>query len=305
MIPHSKQNGAAALPLVSIIVPARNEERSLERCLSSLAEQHGVAYEVIVVDDASMDRTPQIAETFARIRECPVIAPNPDLVRIVAATARPLAPGWSGKVNAMWTGVQLAQGKWLLFSDADTDHKPGSLFAALQEVQEHGAAMLSYSPAQEVHGFWQHALMPVVFAELATTYRPREICDPNSPIAAANGQYLLISREALEAIGGMDSLASELLEDVAIARAVKASGRSIRFRFGGDAVSTRMYRDFESMREGWTKNLALLFSDARSRAVLRYLEFAAMSLFPVTAVVAFFMGATWVAILAAAIAAPT
>jgi glycosyltransferase involved in cell wall biosynthesis len=305
MIPHSNQNGSAGNPLVSIIVPARNEERSLERCLSSLAEQHGVAYEIVVIDDASTDRTPQIAETFARIRECPVIAPNPDLVRIVAATARPLAPGWTGKVNAMWTGVQLAQGKWLLFTDADTDHKLGSLVAALHEAQEHGAALLSYSPAQEVHGFWQRALMPVVFAELATTYRPREICDPNSPVAAANGQYLLISREALEEIGGMDSFAGELLEDVAMARAVKASGRNIRFRFGGDAVSTRMYRAFESMREGWTKNLALLFSDARGLAARRYLEFAAMSLLPITAVVAFFMGATWVAIIAAVIAAPT
>jgi hypothetical protein len=97
--------------------------------------------------------------------------------------------------------------------------------------------------------------------------------DPASPIAAANGQYLMISREAYDAVGGHTKIAGDLLEDVAMARLVKSSGRKIFFRYGGDAVRTRMYRSFAQMKEGWTKNLALLFPRLRSLALLRSAEF--------------------------------
>ena len=136
---------------------------------------------------------------------------------------------------------------------------PGSLARAVAEARQHGAALLSYSPEQEVHGFWEKAVMPVIFAELAATYRPSLVSDPRSPAAAANGQYILITREAYDAVGGHAAVSGSLLEDVALAKAVKASGRKIFFRFGGDAVRTRMYRSFAQLREGWTKNLALLF----------------------------------------------
>jgi len=108
---------------------------------------------------------------------------------------------------------------------------------------------------------------------MATTYPPQAVNDPTSPIAAANGQYLLISREAYDAVGGHTKIASDLLEDVALARLVKSSGRKIFFRYGGDAVRTRMYRSFAKLREGWTKNLALLFPRPRALAWLRMAEF--------------------------------
>jgi hypothetical protein len=165
--------------------------------------------------------------------------------------------------------------RWLLFTDADTVHAPGSLARAVAEAEQHGAALLSYSPAQEVHGFWEKAVMPVIFAELATTYPPQAVNDPASPIAAANGQYLMISREAYDTVGGHTSpmIASDLLEDVALARLVKRTGRKIFFRYGGDAVRTRMYFTFAQLREGWTKNLALLFPRPRTLAFLRMAEF--------------------------------
>jgi hypothetical protein len=116
--------------------------------------------------------------------------------------------------------------------------------------------------------------MPVIFAELAATYPPQAVNDPASPIAAANGQYLLISRDAYDTIGGHTEIAGDLLEDVAIARLVKSSGRKIFFRYGDDAVRTRMYRNWAQMKEGWTKNLALLFPRSSSLAFLRLAEFA-------------------------------
>ena len=112
--------------------------------------------------------------------------------------------------------------------------------------------------------------MPVIFAELASTYSPSQVSDPASSAAAANGQYLLVLRSAYDAVGGHAAVAGNLLEDVALARNIKASGRRIFFRYGGDAVHTRMYRSFAQLREGWTKNLMLLFSvTGRQRLALR------------------------------------
>jgi len=241
-----------------VIVPARNEEASLAQCLESLVSQAGVSFEIIVVDDASTDRTRQIAKSFS-------------YVHIIDAP--PLPPGWTGKNNALAAGAKSARGKWLLFTDADTVHRAGSLASSLQEAEERGAALLSYSPEQEVHGFWENAVMPVIFAELACTYRPSEVCNPASRAAAANGQYLLIARTAYDDVGGHAAVASSLLEDVALAKAVKSSGLRIFFRFGGDAVRTHMYRSFSQLREGWTKNLVLLFPSALRLAALRVTEF--------------------------------
>jgi glycosyltransferase involved in cell wall biosynthesis len=245
-------------PVVSVIVPARNEEACLGACLESLVAQDGVGLEIIVVDDGSTDRTRSIAESFVGVQ---VIEPGP------------LPAGWSGKNNAVAAGAKRARGEWLLFTDADTVHRQGSLARALAEAREHQADLLSYSPEQEVHGFWERAVMPVIFAELARKYPPSEVSDFSTNMAAANGQYLLISREVYDAVGGHAAIGHSLLEDVALARAVKESGHRIRFRYGGDAVRTRMYRNFTQLREGWTKNLSLLFASPILLAAGRALEF--------------------------------
>jgi glycosyltransferase involved in cell wall biosynthesis len=246
-------------PQVSIIVPARDEEASLATCLESLVAQTGVSREIIVVDDHSSDRTRQIAASFSPVR---------------VFEAAPLADGWTGKNNAVATGARAAQGQWLLFTDADTVHLPGSLARALEEARESKADLLSYSPEQIAVTFWEMATLPVVFAELARQYPPSKVSDPNSPAAAANGQYILIKREAYDAVGGHAAIASDILEDVALARFVKASGRKIRFRYAADAVRTRMYRNYAQLRDGWTKNLALLFPNPRWLAAKILVEWA-------------------------------
>jgi glycosyltransferase involved in cell wall biosynthesis len=240
-------------PEVSVIVPARNEEVCLSDCLNSLVRQSGVTFEIIVVDDCSTDRTRQIAATFEGVR---------------MVSSPPLPAGWTGKNNAVWAGVQEARGKWFLFTDADTVHLPGSLARAIAEASDHQVDMISYSPEQIAVTFWEMAILPVVFAELAHQYPPKKVSDPGSPIAAANGQYILIRRQAYEEVGGHRAIAGNVLEDVALARAVKNSGRKLRFRYAADAVRTRMYRNLPQLREGWTKNLALLFPTPATRAFL-------------------------------------
>ena len=250
-------NAAAASLEVSVVVPARNEEASLADCLRTLVAQTAVSYEIIVVDDHSSDRTRAIAETFPA----------------TVIEADPLPQDWSGKCNAAWTGAKAAKGKWLLFTDADTQHAPDSIARGLQEAKKHGAGLLSYSPHQEVHGFAERALMPVVFAELAATFRPKEVSDPGSRSAAANGQYLLIRRDVYDAVGGHATVAKAILEDVELAKLIKRAGYKLQFR-QSDVVSTRMYRSFAQLWEGWTKNLALLFPRPGALAIRRVIEFA-------------------------------
>ena len=233
---------------VSIIVPARNEEASLADCLQSLVAQTGIDFEIIVVDDHSSDRTREIAQSFPGVR---------------VLEAGPLPAGWTGKNNAVTAGARAARGEWLLFTDADTVHLPGSLARALAEARDNNVDFLSYSPEQIAVTFWEMSVLPVVFSELARQYPPAKVSDPKSPIAAANGQYILVKREIFGAVGGHAAVAGDLLEDVALARAIKHAGYKIRFRYGADAVRTRMYRNWPQLREGWTKNLALLFPNPR------------------------------------------
>ena len=243
---------------LSVIIPARNEERSLPACLASLLIQSepgfllGQQWELIIVNDDSTDRTREIAAESAS---------NHVGVILLDAPALDLSNrgGFTGKSNACWTGAQAARGRHFLFTDADTLHEIDDLSRSLREAERHKAALLSYSPRQIVTGFWQHAVMPLVFSELASVYPSKEVNDPVRSLAAANGQFLLIERDAYFAVGGHRAVGRDILEDVALASNVKRSRRTIRFRYAPEAVSARMYRTTSEMIEGWTKNLALLF----------------------------------------------
>ena len=257
---------------LSVIVPARNEAASLGACLDSLLAQAdggfelGAEWELIVVDDDSDDGTRRIAEAAAADREGVFVLEAPPL----DLSSR---GGFTGKTNACWAAAQQARGAWLLFTDADTTHEPGDLSRAIHEAEKYHASLLSYSPRQIVTGFWQRAVMPLVFSELASVYPPKQVSNPNSPLAAANGQFLLVEREAYFAVGGHKAVGRDILEDVALARAVKRR-HGIRFRYAPDALSTRMYRSLADMIEGWTKNLALLFPKPLLLAAMQTLQFA-------------------------------
>jgi glycosyltransferase involved in cell wall biosynthesis len=256
---------------LSIIIPARNEERSLPACLDSLISQSeqdftlGLQWELILVNDDSTDRTREIAAEAA--------AKHPGVILLDAPLLdRSGRGGFTGKSNACWAGAQIARGQNLLFTDADTVYEPGSLSRALREREKHKAALLSYSPRQIVTGLWQHAVMPLIFSELASVYPPKQVSDPARRLAAANGQFLLVEQEAYFSVGGHHAAGSSVLEDVALARNIKRGPRIIRFRYAPEALSTRMYRTTSEMIEGWTKNLALLLPQPIMLALWRILD---------------------------------
>jgi glycosyltransferase involved in cell wall biosynthesis len=260
---------------LTVIVPARNEEECLGACLQSLVSQSeeifelGRDWELTVVDDHSTDRTAQIARSFAGV---------------AVIEAGKLEPGWTGKTNALWTAAKRARGRWLLFTDADTIHEPGNLRRAMHEAARHKVGMLSYSPRQLVSGLAQRSLMPLVFCELALAYPPARVSDPGQRIAAANGQFLLVEREAYRRLGGHASVADKVLEDVELAFLAKRRGVGLRFRYADDAVAARMYRSMAAMIEGWTKNLVLLFDNCLAMAMWRALDILLLAGLPVLAV---------------------
>ena len=260
---------------LTVIVPARNEKTNLGACLQSLVAQSeeiftlGKDWELIVVDDHSTDRTAEIARGFAGV---------------TLMEARKLEKGWTGKNNAVWTAAKQARGRWLLFTDADTMHELASLRHAIHEAERHKVGMLSYSPRQIVSGLAQRSLMPLVFCELALAYPPAKVSDPNSRLAAANGQFLLVEREAYRRIGGHASVSDKVLEDVELAFIAKRRRVGLRFRYAEDAVATRMYRTTAAMIEGWTKNLALLFDNSLALALWRFVDLALLAGLPVLTV---------------------
>jgi glycosyltransferase involved in cell wall biosynthesis len=260
--------------LLSVIVPARNEEGCIGVCLGSLTAQSedifelGREWEILLVDDGSTDRTRTIAQSFGGV---------------TILEAAKLEQGWTGKTNACWTGAQAARGEWLLFTDADTVHEPGNLRRAIHEAERAKVGMLSYSPRQMVSGFWQSALMPLVFSELALAYPPDKVSNPESRLAAANGQFLLVSRAGYKAIGGHAAVAESILEDVDLAYLAKRRKIGLKFRYAADALSTRMYRSFGQMFEGWTKNLALLFNNCIATAAWKLLDLALLAGLPLLA----------------------
>ena len=261
------------MTMVSAIIPARNEEASIARAVQSVAAQPEIA-EVIVVDDQSADGTAAIlAELAGHVPKLKVL------------NTRALPPGWVGKNYAVTLGADVAQGDWLLFTDADTCHMPGSTRRALADAVEHDAVLVSYSPEQELGSFWERALVPFVYCRLAAKFSFARVNDPNLPDAAANGQFLMVLRDVYQKVGGHAAIASEVLEDVALARRVKQAGYSIYFTAPIGIVRTRMYRSFSALWQGWTKNLYPLMGGktkevcAEFVAVFPFVEMIALLVF--------------------------
>lgn len=241
---------------ISAIVPARNEQDVIAACVNALARQPEIA-EILVVDDQSKDTTGEVVRGL--------LAEIPHL-QLLDTQGPP--PGWVGKNYAVWIGAKHGTKRWLLFTDADGELLPGAAARGLQVAQEAGAMVVSFSPEQVVHGWYEKSLIPFVYCRLAKHFSYDAVNDPGSEAAAANGQFLLIRRDAYDAIGGHASVAGEVLEDVELAKRAKSAGYRIWFGPGDGVVRVRMYRSFETMWQGWKKNLYLLIGGT-SGAVYR------------------------------------
>ncbi len=235
------------LPPATIIVPARNEERNIVRCVRSLLAQDYPDYELIVVDDGSNDATPGLLAALA--------AADPRL-KIVTLDGE-LPPGWAGKPHAMQQGYNAArpQSRWILFSDADTFHQPYALRGSVALAEAEQADLLSIIPKFELKSFWEKVLMPFAVLGISLQYPLNQVNRPGSKVAIANGQFLLLRRTAFEGVGGYGgTLRGSLLDDRDMALAIKAAGGRLVLRNGQNLMGVRMYTGLAEFWRGFAKN---------------------------------------------------
>ncbi|HEY0996869.1 MAG TPA: glycosyltransferase family A protein [Gemmatimonadaceae bacterium] len=236
-----------AQPLrVSVIVPARNEERNVARCLRALLASQWPALEVILVDDHSTDATGAIAREVAagdaRLR----VFANPDL-----------PDGWFGKQWACWNGAAAARGEILCFADADTEQAPDLVPRAVAAIAALEADLLSVAGWQELGSFWERLLQPQVFSMLLLRYGGTAGVNTarRAEDVIANGQCLFMRRDAYDAVGGHAAVRDKVAEDLAMAQAVFRAGKRVRLVLGTEQLSTRMYTSLRELVAGWGKNI--------------------------------------------------
>jgi chlorobactene glucosyltransferase len=237
----------AATPPVSVIVPARDEAANIATCVGSLAASAYPDFEIIVVDDQSADDTGESARAIA-----PGNARRLEVVRGAA-----LPTGWLGKPWACWQGARAARGEILLFTDADTVHGPDLLSRAVADLQDTRADVVTILGRQIMGSFWERLVQPQIFLLLLLRYADieRAIAGGRWRDTIANGQFLLFTREAYDALGGHEAVKHEIVEDLMLAQLVVRRGRRLVLRSAEQAFATRMYRSLGALVAGWSKNL--------------------------------------------------
>jgi chlorobactene glucosyltransferase len=263
----------AAGPLVSVIIPARNEAQGIAGVVSSILGSTYTPFEVLVVDDRSSDDTAGIVTRLA--------SEDPRLRLIPGAD---LPEGWYGKPWACHQGYRGARGNLLLFTDADTRHGPELLARAVGALEATGADLLTVAPHQRCVTFWERVIMPQVWLLLGLRYHPAVVNRARrASDVIANGQFVLVRRPAYESVGTHAAVRGEVAEDLALAQQFWAAGKTIHFAFADRLMDTRMYTGLRHLIEGWSKNLYLggrrSFPDEPVRRALVPVLLAAAALF--------------------------
>jgi len=238
-----------ASPLVSVIIPARNEERSIRSCVESICASAYPDFEVLVVDDRSDDATLEMARA---------VPPN-HARRLVVVEGHPLPEGWMGKPWACAQGARVAKGDLLLFTDADTVHAPDLLERAVAEMVEDEGDALTLLGWQIMDTFWERLIQTHMMASIV--FRFPNPGKPRPPerwrSAIANGQFILFDRGAYDEIGGHEAVRGEVVEDQRLAQILCRSGKRLVVRDGETVLATRMYRSLAELIVGWSKNVSL------------------------------------------------
>ncbi len=233
--------------LVSVVIPARNEADTIETVLGSLRATTYAPVEILVVDDRSDDATASLVAEQAR---------QDGRVRLIPGD--PLPNGWFGKPWACLQGARAAGGDLLLFTDADTRHAPALLAHAVGALEQEGADLLTVAPTQRCETFWERVTMPIIWFFLGVRFSPRGVNRARrARDVIANGQFILIRREAYEAIGTHRAVRDQVAEDLALAQRCFRAGRRLYFAHAPDLMETRMYRSLGQLVEGWSKNVFL------------------------------------------------
>ena len=257
----------AGNPRVSIIVPARNEEETIEQALKSLLALDYENYEVIAVNDRSSDRTGELMEKVAKEagREADSLQLGKTL-KVIHHTELP--PGWLGKTHAMWTAANHATGDWILFTDADVLFKPDSLRRALAYAESVPADHVVLFPRMIMQRPGEYMMIAFFQTMFMFGHRPWKVADPSTDDHMGVGAFNLVRRRVYEAVGTYQALRMEVLDDMKLGKVVKNSGHAQRNVFGGDLISIRWAHGAFGIVNNLTKNFFAVLSFQWWRSVL-------------------------------------
>jgi hypothetical protein len=238
---------------ISVIIPAYNEAANVMECLSSVLASRNLpdsALEIWLIDDQSTDETLAIALSLQQSLHDPRL-------KVLAGRPRPEGEVWVGKNWACVQAVEQATGDFLLFIDADVRLQPGAIAATVQAMDQQQIDLLSFGPAILCGCLAEWLVQPLMFSIILVGFNFAKVNDPKTDTAFAAGPFMCFRRTAYEAIGGHRAVGDQVVEDVELARRIKAKGLKLRFLSGSEWVAVRMYQSWRSLWEGWTKNLYL------------------------------------------------
>jgi len=232
------------LPLISVLVPARNEESNIKRCVTSLLQSNYPKLEIIVLDDHSKDKTYKIVKKMSEHHR--------DL-RIIKG--KKLPPGWNGKNWACHQLSQVARGEWFLFTDADTIHKPQSISRALALAQSKSSVFVSCLPRFITKTWSEKLYFPVIHFVFVALF-PLKLINrsKDSRLSFAIGPFLFTQRDFYLSWGGYESIRTEVVDDIAMARKVKEAGGRTAILDGTEVMEVRFYTSFKEVWKGFSKN---------------------------------------------------
>lgn len=264
----SGSDGSASVALanttLTVVVPAYNEAANIGACLTSLlrSEDPCSDWQVLVVDDRSSDATVAIAQEAAGA--CGAKGPR---FSLLDAGPRPVGERWVGKNWACSRAMEQVASEWVLFVDADVRLQPATLRRALAQASADRADLLSLAPRLSCGCLAEWLVQPIMASLLGLGFPIEAANDPASAVAFAAGPFMLFRGSTYAAIGGHRALAAEVVEDLALARRIKQGGHRLRYLLALDAIELRMYSDFSSLWEGWTKNWLLGLDGDVARAL--------------------------------------
>jgi hypothetical protein len=241
-------------PLVSVLIPARDEAARIGACLAGLSRQTYRSFEIVVVDDHSSDGTATLARGYAR-----------QLPALKVVPSAPLPAGWAGKCWACWQAAESARGEWLLFLDADVMPEPHLLAALVARAARAQLDVLTLMPRQRLGSLAERAVLPAFLALLSSLYPLDQVSDPRSPVAFANGQCLLFRRSRYFALGGHRAVRASILEDTELGQRAKAAGCRLEVA-ATELLAVRMYDGWASLAEGLGKNAVAGYQSGGARS---------------------------------------
>ena len=259
-----------SFPTISIIIPARNEEKHIEKCLDSLLKQEYDNYEIVVINDSSSDNTSQIIERY-------IITHN----KITYVNAQPKPEGWTGKNWACYQGYLQSKGDLFLFTDADTIHDPSVVSLAVTYLLSEKLDTLTVIPKTLAYDFWTKSTLPVLWIFSLARFSALKANNPKTKVGYLFGSFFIMTRKTYEMVGTHKSVRQEIVEDAELGRKIKEQGFRLRVVHGEKYIKAVWSRDSSSLWHGLRRIMIPLYKKDKIKAIMMVIAMFVLILFPI------------------------